>query len=163
GIHASSDDALRIMKITTVMVVMMIAWCGLTLLERGPTQLPPTPAPHNLAFSKDALGWVPRLLPNAFHELPAPPVAPQPAGSTGEEAVEAAQPRAGLSPDVGMLIGLIGILIAFGHSVLAMSGEESLAQVNRELEYPKHKNLVRAGLVIFVYSLLFTSLVSFFA
>jgi hypothetical protein len=44
-----------------------------------------------------------------------------------------------------------------------MSGEESLAQVNRELEYPKHKNLVRAGLVIFVYSLLFTSLVSFLA
>jgi hypothetical protein len=44
-----------------------------------------------------------------------------------------------------------------------MSGEESLAQVNRELEYPKHTNLVRAGTVIFVYSLLFTSLVSFFA
>jgi hypothetical protein len=44
-----------------------------------------------------------------------------------------------------------------------MSGEESLAQVNRELEYPKHKNLMRAGLVIFIYSLLFTSLVSFFA
>jgi len=44
-----------------------------------------------------------------------------------------------------------------------MSGEESLAQVNRELEYPKHKNLIRAGAVIFVYSLLFTSLVSFFA
>src|SRR5262249_42343650 len=63
----------------------------------------------------------------------------------------------------GMLIGLIGILMAFGHSFLAMSGEESLAQVNRELEYPKHKNLMRAGLIIFVYSLLFTSLVSFFA
>ena len=60
-------------------------------------------------------------------------------------------------------MGLIGILIAFGHSFLAMSGEESLAQVNRELEYPKHKNLMRAGFVIFVYSLLFTSLVSFFA
>src|SRR3989441_1129242 len=63
----------------------------------------------------------------------------------------------------GALIGLIGILMAFGHSFLAMSGEESLAQVNRELEYPKHKNLMRAGFVIFLYSLLFTSLVSFFA
>ena len=62
-----------------------------------------------------------------------------------------------------MLLGLIGILMAFGHSFLAMSGEESLAQVNRELEYPKHKNLMKAGLVIFVYSMLFTSLVSFFA
>ena len=66
-------------------------------------------------------------------------------------------------PNAGALLGLIGILIAFGHSFLAMSGEESLAQVNRELEYPKHQNLVRAGFVIFVYSLLFTSLVSFFA
>src|SRR6185295_5404581 len=46
---------------------------------------------------------------------------------------------------------------------LAMSGEESLAQVNRELEYPKHENLMKAGMVIFIYSLLFTSLVSFFA
>ncbi len=59
--------------------------------------------------------------------------------------------------------GLLGILIAFGHSVLAMSGEESLAQVNREIAHPKVKNLKRAGLVIFIYSLLFTSLVSFFA
>ncbi|HKC65422.1 MAG TPA: APC family permease, partial [Pyrinomonadaceae bacterium] len=60
-------------------------------------------------------------------------------------------------------LGLIGILMAFGHSFLAMSGEESLAQVNRELEYPKHRNLMKAGMVIFLYSLLFTSLVSFFA
>ena len=44
-----------------------------------------------------------------------------------------------------------------------MSGEESLAQVNREIEHPKLKNLEKAGLVIFLYSLLFTSLVSFFA
>jgi hypothetical protein len=55
------------------------------------------------------------------------------------------------------------LLVGFGHSVLAMSGEESLAQVNREIEHPKLKNLERTGLVIFVYSLLFTSLVSFFA
>jgi hypothetical protein len=68
-----------------------------------------------------------------------------------------------MAPNVGALLGLIGILMAFGHSILAMSGEESLAQVNRELEYPKHKNLMRAGFVIFVYSLLFTSLMSFFA
>jgi hypothetical protein len=61
------------------------------------------------------------------------------------------------------LLGIFGILIAFGHSLLAMSGEESLAQVNRELEAPKTKNLLRAGLVIFVYSLLLTSLISFFA
>ena len=60
-------------------------------------------------------------------------------------------------------IGTLGILIAFGHSILAMSGEESLAQINREIEAPKLKNLLRAGMVIFIYSLLLTSLVSFFA
>ncbi|HZW81470.1 MAG TPA: APC family permease [Candidatus Deferrimicrobiaceae bacterium] len=55
------------------------------------------------------------------------------------------------------------LFVGFGHSVLAMSGEETLAQVNREIEHPKLKNLEKTGLVIFVYSLLFTSLVSFFA
>jgi hypothetical protein len=55
------------------------------------------------------------------------------------------------------------MMVGFGHSVLAMSGEESLAQVNREIESPKLKNLQRAGLIIFLYSLFFTSLVSFFA
>src|SRR5581483_2169523 len=55
------------------------------------------------------------------------------------------------------------LFVGFGHSVLAMSGEETLAQVNREIEHPKLKNLEKTGLVIFVYSLVFTSLVSFFA
>ncbi len=45
----------------------------------------------------------------------------------------------------------IAILIGLGHSLLAMSGEESLAQVNREIASPKLKNLERAGFVIFVY------------
>ncbi len=54
-------------------------------------------------------------------------------------------------------------MMGFGHSILAMSGEESLAQVYREIEHPKVKNLKRAGFVIVIYSLLFTSLVSFFA
>jgi len=46
--------------------------------------------------------------------------------------------------------------MAFGHSVLAMSGEETLAQVNREIEHPKLKNLKRAAIVIAIYSLIFT-------
>ena len=54
------------------------------------------------------------------------------------------------------MLGLFGILMAFGHSLLAMSGEESLAQVNREIEHPKLKNLKRAAIVIAIYSLLFT-------
>ena len=60
-------------------------------------------------------------------------------------------------------IGVLGILIGLGHSVLAMSGEETLAQVYREIEHPKLVNLKKAALVIFFYSLVFTSLVSFFA
>jgi hypothetical protein len=40
GIHESSDDALRIMKVTTVMVVLMILWCGVTLIWRGGGQVP---------------------------------------------------------------------------------------------------------------------------
>src|SRR5882757_1178407 len=57
GIHESSDDALKIMKVTTVMVILMIVWCGLTILLRG-GQLPPAPLPPNLHFSADAQGWL---------------------------------------------------------------------------------------------------------
>jgi len=124
GLHESSDDALRIMKITTVMVVILIVWCGLTLLERGGS-LPPAPLPRNLQFSGDALGW--------------------------------------LKGTIWPTFTAVAIFVGFGHSILAMSGEESLAQVYREIERPKVKNLQRAGMVIFVYSLLFTGLVSFFA
>jgi amino acid transporter len=124
GIHESSEDALRIMKVTTVMVVLMVAWCGLTLLWQG-GQWPPAPIPANMRFSNDGLGW--------------------------------------LRGTIWPTFTAVAILVGFGHSILAMSGEESLAQVYREIEHPKVKNLQRTGLVIFLYSLLFTSLVSFFA
>ena len=124
GIHESSDKALWIMKITTVMVVMLVSWCLLTLLKHG-AQLPPLPSIHSMKLDKESLGW---LHGTFLTQLP-----------------------------------FVIMLVGFGHSVLAMSGEESLAQVNREIEYPKLKNLERTGLVIFLYSLLFTSLVSFFA
>src|SRR2546422_1682587 len=158
GIHESSDDALRIMYVTTAMVVLLIGWCTFTILTRPNMQrLPPAPAPHNLNFNDDAVGWMPRLLPRAFEAKR--PETPADATAT----TETPAPHSGLVANAGALIGLIGILMAFGHSFLAMSGEESLAQVNRELEYPKHRNLMRAGLIIFLYSILFTSLVSFFA
>jgi amino acid transporter len=139
GIHESSDDALRIMYITTVMVVIMILWSCLTLIERG-GQLPPLPLPSNLTFDPAALGWL-----RPLHWFV----------GDGE--------RYKIIDGAPSSIGFVGIMIAFGHSVLAMSGEETLAQVNRELEHPKLKNLQKAGWVIFIYSLLFTSLVSFFA
>jgi amino acid transporter len=60
-------------------------------------------------------------------------------------------------------ITAVAVVVGFGHSFLAMSGEESLAQVYREIEHPKALNLRRTGLVIFLYSLIFTSSVSFLA
>ena len=121
GIEESSGKAMRIMQVTTVMAVIMIAWCTLTIGVRG-AHLPPL----ELHFTDASLGWLVHF----------------PGART---------------------IGALGILIAFGHSILAMSGEESLAQINREIEAPKLKNLLRTGLVIFIYSLLLTSLISFFA
>jgi amino acid transporter len=124
GIHESSEKALRIMQITTVMVVMLILWCIVTILKNGYNPVP-LPVPANLKFSPEGLGW--------------------------------------LKGTVAPSITIIAVLIGLGHSLLAMSGEESLAQVNREIAYPKLKNLERAGFVIFIYSMMFTSLVSFFA
>jgi len=60
-------------------------------------------------------------------------------------------------------ITAIALFIGFGHSFLAMSGYESLAQVYREIESPKAANLRKAALVVFFYSVIFTSAVSFLA
>ncbi len=118
GIEESSDKALRVMQITTIMVVILLIWGVYSVLAQG-AHLPPPPTASNLAFSQDALGFL--------------------RGTS-------------LAP----VLGLFGILMAFGHSVLAMSGEESLAQVHREIEHPKLKNLKRAAIVIAIYSFVFT-------
>jgi hypothetical protein len=125
GVSESSEKALHIMKLVTVMVVILIGWCTYTVILRH-SSLPPFPYPSNIHLTSSALGWL------AHSSLP-------------------------------HMFGVIAIFIALGHSVLAMSGEESLAQVYREIESPKLPNLKKAGLVIFIYSLVFTSLVSFFA
>ena len=44
-----------------------------------------------------------------------------------------------------------------------MSGEETLAQVYREVESPKLPNFKKAAFIVFLYSLFLTSLISFFA
>ena len=58
-------------------------------------------------------------------------------------------------------VGLIGLIMAFGHSILAMSGLETLAQVYREIEDPKVENLKKAVVVIFLFSVFFTGLLTF--
>ena len=112
GITESSDKALRIMYVTTVMVVLMLVWCCYTLWVRG-AHLPPWPHLANLTYQAGAHGGALGWLHNS------------------------SLPRT---------IGLIGILIGLGHSVLAMSGEETMAQVYREIEHPKLPNLKKAAL-----------------
>lgn len=115
GMHESSGKALRIMQITTVMVVIFLVWCPLTLLLRGgPAQLPPAPIPANLQFADDALGWF----------------------------------RGTFWPTIGP----IAVIIALGHSLLSMSGFETLAQVYREIAYPKLKNLRITGNIVCIYA-----------
>src|ERR1041385_400789 len=125
GIHESSGKALRIMQITTVMVVAFLIWCPITMLVRGNVQLPPAPVAKNLEFSSDALGW----LTGTFW--------PQ--------------------------IGSVQILIAFGHALLSMSGFETLAQVYREIAYPKLKNLKIAGNIVCIYAVFCTGVITLFA
>jgi amino acid transporter/nucleotide-binding universal stress UspA family protein len=61
------------------------------------------------------------------------------------------------------IVGVIGLLLAFGHSILAMSGEETLAQVYREVESPKMLNFKKAAFVVFIYSVVLTGGISFLA
>jgi amino acid transporter len=124
GLRESSSDALRILQVTTVMVVVLFVWAAITLFVGG-GHLPPAPTLANITFSDDALGWLKGTpLPN---------------------------------------VTAIALLIGLGHSFLAMSGWESLAQVYREIEHPKPRNLKRAGIVVFLYSTIFTVSVSFLA
>src|SRR5216117_3357546 len=52
GVQDSSEKALRIMYVTTVMVVLMIVWAGYTLWVRG-AHLPPLPSLSNIVYSDD--------------------------------------------------------------------------------------------------------------
>jgi hypothetical protein len=144
GIHESSDKALKIMVVTTIMAIILLSWCGLTLAIDGPR--------NPLPFEPDLN---PRLNP-----------------ATGEmedqlgflSNTHLASALRGLhGKDWLSLVGLVGIIIAFGHSILAMSGEETLAQVYREVESPKLLNFKKAAFIVFVYSLVFTAGISFLA
>ncbi len=125
GIHESSTKALRIMQIMTVMVVMFLVWCGLTLLLRGPAQIPPAPLPRNLEWGTQGLGWL--------------------AGTRW------------------ITISAVAIIVAFGHSLLAMSGFETLAQVYREIETPKIQNLKRTANITCIFAVVSTGVITVLA
>jgi amino acid transporter len=125
GIHESSGQALRIMQITTVMVIALLIWCPLTLLLRGHLNWPTSPAPHNLHFNDSSIGW--------------------------------------FKGTIWPTIPIVAIIIAFGHSLLSMSGFETLAQVYREIASPKLKNLKLTGNIVCFYAIFSTGLITLFA
>ena len=55
---------------------------------------------------------------------------------------------------------VVMIIIAFGHSLLSMSGFETLAQVYREIASPKLKNLKIAANIVCVYALIGTGIIT---
>lgn len=186
GIHESSEKALKIMGFTTIVAVIVLAWCGVTLAIRGPVNsIPVRPdlspkvqfaveeAPDRITgeirevwkrdpqsgrlvpeldgagqpkprvnvltgHQEDPLGFLPWLFPGFSEKL-----------RSAESALS--------------ILGVIGLFVAFGHSILAMSGEETMAQVYREVESPKLQNFKKAAFVIFTYSVILTAGVSFLA
>jgi amino acid transporter len=125
GIPESSTKALRIMQVMTLMIVTFLIWCTITLLIRGPAQMPATPTPAHLEFSEEGLGWF----------------------------------RGTIWPT----IPVVAIIIAFGHSLLSMSGFETLAQVYREIASPKLKNLKITGNIVCTYAALSTGVITLLA
>lgn len=188
GIHESSDKALKIMVAATIMAVIMIAWCVVTLLVNGPANDVP---------------WQPDLTPKVERVEIDASLAPNPKRYTSEEGrvwkadpsrpdrleplrdkdgkeiprMNEAMHKVGIEmqddplgffsffrfADVLRGITVFGFMLAFGHSILAMSGEETLAQVYREVEAPKLLNFKRAAMIVFVFTLVVTAGVSFLA
>jgi amino acid transporter len=125
GVHESSGKSLRIMQITTVMVVMLLIWCPLTMILKNRWTLPPAPLARNLTFAPEAQGW--------------------------------------FKGTFWLQIPMVAMIVAFGHSLLSMSGFETLAQVYREIAYPKLKNLrITANLVCW-YAVICTGVITVFA
>ena len=125
GVQESSHKALRIMQITTVMVVIILIWAPITIIMRGGAKLPPLPTPSNLHLTNESLGWL--------------------AGTYFAK------------------ISFVVIMVSIGHSLLAMSGFETLAQVYREIAYPKLKNLRITANIVCTYAVVCTGIISLLA
>ncbi|HZZ71582.1 MAG TPA: APC family permease, partial [Pirellulales bacterium] len=115
GLHESSDKAVKIMKATTVMAVVIMIWCGITLAVNGPAnQVPLLPdlRPHTTDFDTGAkespLGFLRGTAVQTKLEALSEPAASKPGA-----------PTAPAAPGWLSAIGFMGIAIAFGHSILA--------------------------------------------
>jgi amino acid transporter len=188
GIHESSGKALKIMVATTVMAVVVLLWCFVTLLVKGPANPMPAPIPNldrkieykevevedpvtkekQKVWAKDPI--TNQLVPDTDEQGNPKPKFNEATGTVEDPlgfigrwfpsfADKIRHPPGGWLT----LIGLLGLGIAFGHSILAMSGEETLAQVYREVESPKLPNFKKAAFIVFVYSLGLTATISFLA
>ena len=115
------------MQITTVMVVILLIWCPLTLVMQGQGKvpLPPLPTPSNIHLTTESLGW--------------------------------------LNGTFWAQMSFVVMIVAFGHSILAMSGFETLAQVYREIAYPKLKNLRLTANIVCTYCVICTGVISVLA
>jgi amino acid transporter len=60
-------------------------------------------------------------------------------------------------------VPFIAMVAAFGHSLLSMSGFETLAQVYREIASPKLKNLKTAANLVCIYAVVCTGVITLFA
>jgi amino acid transporter/nucleotide-binding universal stress UspA family protein len=190
GIHESSGKALKIMAATTVMGVVILVWCGITLAVRGPSNSVPCAPDLSVKVERRIVTGVDRVTGEEKEMWQRDPVTGKFQAETEPDAQGNLVPKPKINEVTGHqedplgfmsrvfpslaaklrepgniwgLIGLVGLLIAFGHSVLAMSGEETLAQVYREVESPKLPNFKKAAFIVFVYSLLLTASVSFLA
>lgn len=191
GIHESSEKALRIIFFTTAVASITIVWALVTLAMRGPANsVPLAPnfekkveyavvrAPDRVTgeerevWQRDAQGklvpqldssgnGVPRIDPVTGRQVDPLGFLPHAFPELARSLRDAFRIPGGVS--WASLIGAFGLIVAFGHSVLAMSGEETMAQVYREVEAPKLKNFQRAALLIFCYCLIFTAGSSFLA
>ncbi len=126
GIHESSGQALRIMQVTTIMVVILVIWCPLTIILKDRWGfIPPAPIAANIHFSHEAQGW---FAGTRWLQFP-----------------------------------MVVVIIAFGHSLLSMSGFETLAQIYREIAYPKLKNLRITANIVCGYAVICTGVITVFA
>jgi amino acid transporter/nucleotide-binding universal stress UspA family protein len=151
GIHESSGKALRIMIATTIMAVIVLGWSLVTLAIKQPhIDVPLTPDLN------EHINYIPTV-PEGQERPTQDPLGFLSHTALGEK-------LRGVTGNQWLgLVGLLGLGIAFGHSILAMSGEETLAQVYREVESPKMRNFKKAAFIVFLYSLFLTASISFLA
>jgi amino acid transporter/nucleotide-binding universal stress UspA family protein len=189
GIHESSSKALKIMIATTIMAGIMITWCVVTLVVNGPANSVPWRPDLNPKVEHEEIDasnsanperytkgeekvWIrdlnrpDRLVP----ELEADGKTPKPRLNEAlkEIGIVAQDNPLGFLErfsfaELFRSVAFLGLFIAFGHSILAMSGEETLAQVYREVEAPKMLNFKKAAFIVFIYSLVLTAGISFLA